>query len=247
MQSLAPDEPAIARGWRAYYSGTMGFPSLIDILAWLVRKLPALVSPEYLGTVLHLYRNLQRWLSGSRRAGIYEVLEYEATLELLDGKGRHALFCKRQKVKFLQDHVIAIHDYVWGDGWPCIGFSCAPGVVVDHFQEGDRQAMLISLREIKSCGDVETFHVQYRLKQSFVCDEEWWQLSMQNPTRQVKLSIIFPKRRPCRRAVLEERSRHRSTVLGQEWISFLPDQRQVLTWETRRPRRLEVYTLRWWW
>jgi hypothetical protein len=45
-----------------------------------------------------------------------EILEYDSTLELLDVKSETAIFRKLQRVKFLQDNIIAFQDYAWGDG-----------------------------------------------------------------------------------------------------------------------------------
>ena len=48
--------------------------------------------------------------------GPYEVLEYESTLEFLDPEGTHATFTKRERVRYLQDNIIAYQDQAWGDG-----------------------------------------------------------------------------------------------------------------------------------
>src|SRR3990170_2663482 len=48
--------------------------------------------------------------------GLYEVLDYEAMLELRDTHGRQAVYKKRQRVRFLQDAVSLLPDYVWGNG-----------------------------------------------------------------------------------------------------------------------------------
>ena len=48
--------------------------------------------------------------------GLYQVLEYEATLELEDQEGKSATFKKREKVRYLQDNTIAYQDQAWG-GW----------------------------------------------------------------------------------------------------------------------------------
>src|SRR5689334_2807497 len=67
--------------------------------------LPALLAllPELVKRLLSL------WAS----QGMYEVLEYEAQLELLDLKGKKAVYSKRQRVRFLQDHIIAYQDQAW--------------------------------------------------------------------------------------------------------------------------------------
>ena len=59
--------------------------------------------------------------------GMYEVLEYESTLELLDAKGQRATFHKREKVRYLQDNVIAYQDQAWGDGEILLQYRCTPG------------------------------------------------------------------------------------------------------------------------
>lgn len=82
------------------------------------------------------------------------MLAYEPTLELLDPQGQTAVFKKRQRVKFLQDYVIAFEDYAWGQGQVLADYRCAPGQVVDRWQEGDRSTVLISLRETKHAGEV---------------------------------------------------------------------------------------------
>ena len=61
------------------------------------------------------------------------------------------------------------------------------------------------------------------------------------------MALIFPKKRHCRRAILVERHRNRTTELTPERFSDLPDGRQMLTWEPEHPRRFETYTIRWKW
>ena len=46
--------------------------------------------------------------------GIYEILKYDSTLELLDRKGREACLTRHEVIRFLQDNVVAIHDHAWG-------------------------------------------------------------------------------------------------------------------------------------
>ncbi len=49
-------------------------------------------------------------------SGMYEVLDYESALELLDVHGRRARFSKREKVRYLQNNIIAYQDQTGGDG-----------------------------------------------------------------------------------------------------------------------------------
>ena len=58
----------------------------------------------------------RKLLRGLASEGIYEVLEWENILEIHDKNGKNATFKKREKVRFLQDNVIAYQDQAWGDG-----------------------------------------------------------------------------------------------------------------------------------
>ena len=74
-----------------------------------------------------------RWLFHSRPQGIYEILDYDVTLDIQDALGQVAILRRRQKVRFLQDHVIAYEDEAWGDGNPLATYHCSPGFPVESF------------------------------------------------------------------------------------------------------------------
>lgn len=218
-----------------------------DTGSLLSRLLQFCLSQDWVTLLFDLYRALRRWLNRQRREGMYEILDYDATLELVDPKGKTAIFKKQQRVKFLQDEIISFPDYAWGDGEIFAEYKCTPGVVVDRYQEGDRWNILISLRETKSAGDITNFYIERTVKDSFTKTEEWRQFEVRHLTRRLKIRIIFPKQRRCQRAVLLQRSRHRATALGPEHFVDLPDGRQVLTWRAKKIRRFEVYTIKWRW
>jgi hypothetical protein len=207
----------------------------------------SILSLNWISLAIELYRGLEQFLKGPRHEGIYEILEYDCTLELIDPKGDLALLKKRQRVRFLQDNVIAFQDLVWGEGRVLVDYDCSPGTPVDRYQNGDRWNVLISLRETKSSGDIEEFFIQRRIKRGFTQKEEWWQTEMQHQTRWLRHCIIFPKKRRCQRAVLVEKTKNRTTVFSAEHFADLPDGRQILTWENKKPRRFETYTIQWRW
>jgi hypothetical protein len=78
---------------------------LVPVLTVLLREWQALLA---------IGQRLAGLLSRSQPQGIFEILDYDSTLELLDAKGKKAVFRRRQKVRFLQDHVIAFQDRAWG-------------------------------------------------------------------------------------------------------------------------------------
>jgi hypothetical protein len=165
---------------------------------------------------------------------VYEILEYDSTLDLIDPRGQKAVFRKRQKVRFLQDHIIAFQDYAWGEGEIFDRYRVSPGAAVDRYQEGDRWNVLISLRATKSKEDIEEFHIERQVRDGFKKGEEWHQVEIRHATRRLRMAVIFPKHRPCRSALLQERSRNRSTKLGAKHYVELPDGRQMIQWETNR-------------
>jgi hypothetical protein len=210
-------------------------------------RLSGWLSVDRLSLLFGLFRSIHWWLSHQRREGMYEILDYDTTLELLDPKGKLATLKKRQRVRFLQNNVIAFQDYAWGDGQIFADYRCSPGVEVDRYQEGDRWNILISLRETKNSGDIVDFYIERTVRSSFTKAEEWRQVEIRHKTKRLKISIVFPRERHCQRAVLLRRSQPGTTILGPEHFTKLPDGRQMLTWEAKRIGRFEIYTIRWRW
>ena len=70
--------------------------SIISIPDQLIALLLALPWMDILAEIYKLLRTLWRGLADE---GMYEVLEYESTLELLDRHGKRASFKKREKVR----------------------------------------------------------------------------------------------------------------------------------------------------
>ncbi|MGD8968616.1 MAG: hypothetical protein PVI07_13990, partial [Anaerolineae bacterium] len=85
---------------------------------------------------------LHKTIQGRSHRGLYEVLEYESTLELKDREGRKATFKKREKVRYLQDNVIAYQDQAWGDGEILLNYRCTPGTTVDRYRSGYKTYIL---------------------------------------------------------------------------------------------------------
>ena len=61
---------------------------------------------------------------------MYEVLEYESTLELKDRGGKRAAFKEPEKVRCLQGNIIAYQDQAWGDGGILVNYRCTPKAVL---------------------------------------------------------------------------------------------------------------------
>lgn len=216
-------------------------PNAASLFRWLL----SLLSLNQLSSLWDLYQLIKQWWPGN--TDMYEILDYEAELDLTDAKGKTAIFRKHQKVKFLQNNIIAFEDYVWGDGDVLVDYQCSPGVVVDRYQEGDRWNILISLRETKSKGDIAEFYIERKVQNGFLQDNEWLQTEVRRRTHRLKMNVIFPSQRRCQRATLQQRTRNRVTVLGPAHFHNLPDGRQLLSWGTDKVRPYDVYMLKWRW
>lgn len=184
---------------------------------------------------------------GGYHRGLYEVLEHEGQLELCDEGGHKVIYAKRQKVKFLQDNIIAYQDQAWGDGEIFADYNCTPGVPVDRYREGNRYRVLISLREAKKHNDVEQFHIQRTITDGFTSSKEDFQTDIDHMTRNLTLQVVFPANRPPQHVYLIERHAKRSQELGADHIHLLADGRIEVNWQTTTPKLYETYILRWEW
>jgi hypothetical protein len=179
--------------------------------------------------------------------GMYEILDYDATLEIADARGEKAVLTRREVVRFLQDNVVAIHDHAWGDGKLFARYRCQPGVPVDFYEDGSKHNILISLRETKNRGDEVEFWIERVIRNGFPGEQEWLETEIDHWMMQLKLAVVFPRDRPARRATLSRRSTGKTTLLSQKHFALLPDGRQKLTWDTKRPKLHDRYTIKWVW
>ena len=183
---------------------------------------------------------------GMSNEGMYETLEYESTLELLDKTGKKAHFKKRKKVRYLQDNIIAFHDYAWGDGKILLNYQCSPGKKVDQYPYGYKTYILLSLRDVKNKGDVDEFNIEWDMD-GFLEPDYFWGTDISHPTKSIRTSVIFPKGCHPLRVSLIETNQKRTTILGDEYKWLLPDGRLRVTWEKKKPRLYEHYLMKWAW
>src|SRR5215213_4897451 len=85
-----------------------------------------LLASPWLRMAINAWRLGQTVWRGRLTEGMYEVLEYESVLELMDKRGRLATLQKRKRVRYLQNHIIAYQDYGWGDGAQFLDYRVKP-------------------------------------------------------------------------------------------------------------------------
>jgi len=203
--------------------------------------------PSVLGNVLDVWNLVDQLRDKISYHGMYEVLNYDATLEIMDPGGQTARLVRHEVIRFLQDNVVAIHDHAWGDGEPFAEYNCQPGVPVDFYEDGSKWNVLISLRETKKRGDVLDLWIERVIEGGFPEGHEWLETEVDHRMKHLKLAIIFPRDRHCQRATLTRKSTHATVALGGQHFAFLSDGRQKLTWETSRPKLHDLYTIKWSW
>ena len=179
--------------------------------------------------------------------GIYEFLEYESTLELLDINGKRARFRKREKIRYRQNNVMAYPHQGWADGDSLLNSRCTPGVVVDRYRTGQKTYVLISLRESKQRGEIDEFHIEWNLRGAFLRAQEQWETEVNHRTQHLRIRLVFPKTRPPIRIWVGEYLRRRMRLLGDSALRQLPNGRWQVEWQTNRPRLNERYVLKWEW
>jgi hypothetical protein len=189
---------------------------------------------------------LRKAIQGRSYRGLYEVLEYESTLELKDREGKKAAFRKREKVRYLQNNVIAYQDQAWGDGEILLNYRCTPGTPVDRYRSGYKTYILISRREVKNKGDIDEFNIEWGIRQGFLRQAEQWETHVTHRTKRLKINVVLPRSKPPQHIILIEGNRQRSHDLGKR-AQALPDGRWRVSWETRQPRLYENYVLQWEW
>lgn len=226
-------------------------PSLLSALQEQLSPALQAVAPldpvALLAKLLDAWEIISRLWEKARFRGPYDILDYDSTLEFVDPQGQTAILTRRQVLRFLQDNVVAIHDHAWGDGELFASYKCQPGLPVDFYRDGSRHNVLISLRETKDKGDLVEFWIERIIQGGFLQEHEWFETGIDHWMHKLRVRIIFPKARPCRRATLSRRSTAKTLLLPSSQFALLPDGRQVLTWETAHPRLHDCYTIKWVW
>jgi hypothetical protein len=216
-------------------------------------KIPAdalsgiLFSIPWLDVLAYAWKSGRKLWQGLADEGMYEVLDYESTLELLDDKGQLARFEKQERVRYMQNDILAYQDQAWGDGKILLEYRCSPGTVVDQYRPGQKTYLLISLREVKQRDDVDVFHINWNMQNCFLRSQEQWETEVRHRTRQLQINIIFPESRRPKWVWVHEYMRRRTRPLPQEALRQLPDKRWLVQWGMKKPRLHEEYVLKWMW
>ena len=194
-----------------------------------------------------LYQWGKSYITKLTKPGMYEVISYDSTLEILDIKGKEAVFTKTEEIRFLQDNIIAFQDQAWGDGKILLDYQCSPGVPVDFYRNGHKTHVLISFREVKNKDDQLTMNIQWKIKDGFLTNDGYWGTAIIHSTRKLKVRIIFPRNRVPHQIQLINPNHKIETDFKKENLLQLPDKHWQVTWEKKNPKINQNYLIKWEW
>lgn len=212
-----------------------------------IRLLTLLLGGPWLEVLAEMLKWSRKYIQGLAEEGMYEVLAYEATLELKDKRGKKATFHKRQRVRYVQNNIIAYQDQAWGDGEFLTNYHCSPGKMVDSWREGHKTFILISLRELRQRGETDEYNIEWEVNNGFLKPYGYWETAISHRTKVARVTIIFPESRPPQKAIITEATHRNKQELPSEAIRQLADGRWQISWEKHKPRLYERYIVSWDW
>src|SRR3989304_548473 len=110
----------------------------------LTRLAASVLASPWIGIAADAWKLGRKILQGLTDEGMYEVLDYESGLELIDKAGKRAILRKRKRVRYLQSNIIAYQDYGWGDGQQFLDYRAKPSIAVDRYKIGYKTYILLS-------------------------------------------------------------------------------------------------------
>jgi len=176
----------------------------------------------------------------------YEYLKWEGVWEIKDIEGKRVEYTRNATVRFLLPNVHTITDRIWGDGETMHDYRCSLGVPADVFDYGSSKKVVISFRENMNKGGVKRYTIARNILNGFTKAEEWIEEEPFYFVKAYTLRVIFPRERPCRRAVVSRKHPYLTKEVGERAFCRLNDGRQELRIRLKNVRR-ERIILRWWW
>jgi hypothetical protein len=200
------------------------------------------ISPRIYGLIADSPDLRARLVPGGLVGSPYEILDYQATLVLVDPQGRQAIFRRTQQIRFLQDGVSAILDHLWGDGVTVSRYRNTAGPIGESFKDAGVRHLVIDLERPMGRGETLGFEVERTAMAGFTRPDEWLETTFDHAISQFGQQVIFPNWRPCQWAEL---------IVGYQVEPLqpirLPDGRTLLQFAITRPQTDLPLTLRWHW
>jgi hypothetical protein len=141
----------------------------------------------------------------------YEVLSSTVKWEILSTDGSDAILRKNRRLRFLQDGVSVISEYVWGDEsigreFPLTNsIKVRPGRVLEVYREGAKYVITVDLRKPYGRGEVLDFYFERKLVNAFTRSSEWVEVQPVENIGEQTISVVLP----AARSLVSARAKHR--------------------------------------
>jgi hypothetical protein len=189
-------------------------------------------------------------ISSLRTGEPYRVLTQLVEWDLITDDGEFAVVRKTMRLRFLQNDVASLMDFVQTDG-RVSNATYSPGRKVDEFTVAGRRYDLVSLRRLMQAGDELNFEVYREVHGSFPGSQEWVSASVLTPTEVLTIKLTWPKDRPPKSEVRVEHStaagRHLNFARRDIDITELPDGRTRLSHVVDQPAEGTTVSILWDW
>ena len=174
----------------------------------------------------------------------YEVLEYDARVELLDTDGRNARYTRTERVRFLKD-TTTVYDYGWGNGIAFAEHDTSRGKFSEKKLVGSRLRAAVELSELQHKGDEFVLSFERTVRNGFMSPSECWlEAELYHPTRRLSLRVVLPSGRRLHETRLVTLEDPEGT--GLESVD-MADGRQCISYKARNPRVGQRFTIVWDW
>lgn len=183
-----------------------------------------------------------------RYGGIYEILTSELTWDI--ESQTKASVTKNNQVRFIQNNVLAIPDYIWGDGKLKPQYTCNRGTKVREIQEGSRTCVVLAMDRMYKRDEEVALTIKREVLDAFNGDDEWIEVQPLAGTPDLTLDIRWPSARPVKDVTLtttNARRNKRSVSPPLDGDLQWHGGRQRFVKRFRRPSADEVLRIDWKW
>lgn len=172
----------------------------------------------------------------------YENLSLDITLDIADARGRRANVTCKQRVHLLVADGGVIASPFWGDGDQMADYEVEGARRLGEHRDGPRTVQLLGL-DRPVLNRQATLVMRRKITDGFRAKSEYFESSVERPTKRLVVRILFPRARPPTRTQMVESSGSRT---AQPRLS-ISDGRTCLSVHVRAPKPGAVYSLRWSW
>ncbi len=162
-----------------------------------------------------------------------------------------ACVTKNNRVRFIQNNVLAIPDYIWGDGSTSSDYSCDPGEKVAEHREGAKNCVVIALDRMYKRDDELDIRIIRTVRGAFLESEEWVEVKPVAGTPALSFTLLWPAGRPPRGTTLtlenERRNRRKVTTLTDDDLEWHEGGRRKFARHFANPSADEVIRIDWKW